>query len=160
MRIKISMMKETIDEKTKKIEYLDRLLTDKSNECHKALIKERKMNKEIKGQAEVIQKMKTQLQLQEEKYRSSVEILKERENLRFETEKTIFKRALSEKDEEIEKLTHEIQYLSTILSYLKTGDDPFRMEPVPTSLSKRNPYQENSREMLINLEKSLTSFDG
>jgi hypothetical protein len=39
------MMKETIEEKTKKIEYLDKLLTDKSNECHKALIKERKMNK-------------------------------------------------------------------------------------------------------------------
>lgn len=82
-----------------------------------------------------------------------MEMLKEKERVRFEAERTIFTSCLKEKDLEIEKLKQEVYYLSTIISYIKTGEDPQRPD-LPTNfskLSKKNSFKEHSSQFLHNL---------
>jgi hypothetical protein len=53
-----------------------------------------------------------------------------------------------------------LRYLSTIISYIKTGEDPLKVEQSFNPLSKNNSQREHSEELLINIEKSLQSLDG
>jgi hypothetical protein len=68
-------------------------------------------------------------------------MVKEKEKIKFETERGIFTRCLKERDTEVEKLKQEVYYLSTIISYIKTGDDPFRVEVMPSNISRKASYR-------------------
>lgn len=50
--------------------------------------------------------------------------------------------SLKEKDSEIQRLSQEVSYYSTIFSYLKSGEDPFKMEPAN---SHKNSAREHSK---------------
>lgn len=60
----------------------------------------------------------------------------------------------------MERLKQEIYYLSTIISYIKTGEDPFKIEPNLSNLSKKASYKEHSEQFLQNLEKTLINIEG
>lgn len=153
---KIAALKGKVQERRRKIDFLDRLLIEKSNEVHHAILKERKMAKELKQQAEAVETLRRKVKEMEESQQAATELLRERERVRFEVERSIFASCLKERDGEIEKLRQEVYYLSTIISYIRTGEDPL----VPTNLSKKNSFKEHSSQFLQNLEKTLISIEG
>jgi hypothetical protein len=118
------------------------------------------MAKELKQQAETVERLRKKVKEMEESHQAAVELLRERERVRFEAERGIFAGCLREKDGEIERLKQEVYYLSTIISYIKTGEDPLRTELIPTNLSRKNSFKEHSSQFLQNLEKTLISIEG
>lgn len=63
------------------------------------------------------------MQRQEEDFTEMIQNIKEREAHKFETEKSIFETCLLEKDEELSKVKQQLEYLSTIVSFLQVGED-------------------------------------
>ena len=104
-KFRISSLKGIIGEKEKKILFLDRLITEKANENHQLIMRERKIVKEHKAVSAALEELQVELAETRERHGEQIAVVHEREKVKFETERAIFANSLRDKDDQIEKLS-------------------------------------------------------
>ena len=120
------------------------------------MMNERKVVKENRSLHHALEELRLRLERESEGRRMDVEYVKEKEKVKFETERAIFVRSNQQKDIELEKLREELKYVTTLIQYLKMGDENIGMaSDTFNPFGKQQTNHERSQDMLNNIEMSL-----
>lgn len=114
-------------------------------------MRERKTARDNKFLNSTLEGVKSRLQKEKQEHQQEMNLLREKERVKFETERAIFVQSLHEKDVQIDKLSSQLKYVTTLISYIKMGDDQVVIENHFDPLSKKHSEKERSQDILFNL---------